>query len=251
VRYRVDELAAACGVSVDTVRFYQGKGLLRRPVRAGRIAWYGDEHLDTLLRVRELKDKGFTLESIRRLLSADVDPADAALVGAVADAAPGHGDGVERWMTLEELARRTGVSSGLLAAVEREGLLVPRRVGDEAMYSESDAAAVAAGLRLLDAGIPLAELLALARAHEHAMAQIAERAIDLFDEFVRRPLRGDPARCDADVERLVSAFNDMFSATKSLVAHHFGRVLLNAALERMDGAGAALGTDAVEGGAET
>ncbi|MDQ3981976.1 MAG: MerR family DNA-binding transcriptional regulator, partial [Actinomycetota bacterium] len=33
MRYRVDELAARAGVSVDTVRFYQARGLLPQPER--------------------------------------------------------------------------------------------------------------------------------------------------------------------------------------------------------------------------
>jgi hypothetical protein len=34
--YRVEELAAATGVGVDTIRFYQGRGLLDAPERRGR-----------------------------------------------------------------------------------------------------------------------------------------------------------------------------------------------------------------------
>ncbi len=43
MRYRVDELAAQCGVSVDTVRFYQAKGLLQPGQREGRVSWYSKE----------------------------------------------------------------------------------------------------------------------------------------------------------------------------------------------------------------
>ena len=65
MEYRVDELAARAGTSVDTVRFYQTRSLLPPPARKGRIAWYSDDHLDRLQRIRRLKDAGFTLESIR------------------------------------------------------------------------------------------------------------------------------------------------------------------------------------------
>ncbi|MEA2499237.1 MAG: hypothetical protein QOH26_1642, partial [Actinomycetota bacterium] len=50
MRYRVDELAGRCGVSVDTIRFYQTKGLLPLPERDGRVGWYGDDHVERLAR---------------------------------------------------------------------------------------------------------------------------------------------------------------------------------------------------------
>src|ERR671914_953483 len=105
MRYRVDALASRAGVSVDTVRFYQAKGLLDAPQREGRVAYYSDRHLETLVRIRDLKDKGFTLASIRRLLAGDLDAADEALVAAIEAPSPGAGD-----LTLDQLAERTGVS---------------------------------------------------------------------------------------------------------------------------------------------
>ena len=230
MRYRVDELAARCGISVDTVRYYQTKGLLPPPVREGRIAWYSDDHLARLRRIRALKGAGFTLGSIRRLLAGELDPPDAALVEALASTLPG--DGGE--LSLAELAEATGVSPALLAAIEREGLLSPRRADGEGRYTAADVAAVKAGLALLEAGLPLSELLALARVHDDAMTKIAERAVDLFVDFVRDPIRA-AARDDAEAaERLVAAFRAMLPATTALVSHHFQRKLFQAALERLE-----------------
>ena len=48
MEYRVEELAKASGLPVDTIRFYQGKGLLPAPRRLGRLAVYGDAHLERL-----------------------------------------------------------------------------------------------------------------------------------------------------------------------------------------------------------
>ena len=52
MRYRVEQLAASCDVSVDTVRFYQSRGLLPQPEREGRVAWYGDDHAERIRRIR-------------------------------------------------------------------------------------------------------------------------------------------------------------------------------------------------------
>src|SRR5437868_8953739 len=89
MRYRVDELAAHCGVSVDTVRFYQARGLLPPGMREGRVAWYSEEHRQRLGRIRDLKEKGFSLATIRRLLAGELDAADEALAGALAAPLPG------------------------------------------------------------------------------------------------------------------------------------------------------------------
>lgn len=229
MRYRVDQLAARAGVSVDTVRFYQSKGLLDQPEREGRVAWYSEDHLERLERIKVLKGKGFTLSSISRLLSGDLDPADEALVLALAEGSPESGT-----FTLEELAERTGVSSALLEAIEREGLLAPRIVDGQSVYSSSDEAVVRAGLELLATGLPLSELLALARQHDEAMRASAKSAVDMFVRFVRDPIRADASSDDEAGAKLVDAFRRMLPATTQLVASHFERLLLAEAGSLLD-----------------
>ena len=236
MRYRVDELATRSGVSVDTIRFYQSKGLVPSPTREGRLAWYSEEHLERVRRVRALKDKGLTLATIRRLLSGELDPPDEALVTALAGPLPGERvSDDERVLTMDELAAETGVSPALLEAIEREGLLQPRIHEGSAHYTASDAAAVKAGLALLEAGLPLSELLALARRHDEAMRGIADEAVEMFVRFVRDPVVDAAGSDEAAAERLVTAFRQMLPATTSLVAHHFRRVLVAAAQARIEG----------------
>jgi DNA-binding transcriptional MerR regulator len=233
MEYRVDELAARAGTTVDTVRFYQSRNLLPPPTRRGRTAWYSDQHLSRLKRIRELKDAGFTLESIRRLLDGEVDAADAALASAVGLGAASPAEGGE-FLTLDELAAATGVSPAVLAAIEREGLLVAHMRDGRPVYTAADAEAVGAGLELLAAGLPLSELLDLARRHDEAMHEVADQAVELFARFVRDPIMASATTDDEAADRLVDAFNRMLPATTSLVAHHFRRVLLTAAQQRME-----------------
>src|ERR1051325_1128259 len=83
VEYRIEQLARTAGVAVDTIRFYQGKGLLDAPRREGRVTWYGDTHLERLRRIRELQQRGFTLTVIQRFLAGELEESDEELVAAV------------------------------------------------------------------------------------------------------------------------------------------------------------------------
>lgn len=243
--YRVEELARACGVTVDTIRFYQTRGLLRPPARDGRRAIYDDHHVERLDRIRALKEQGFSLALIQRTLDGELDVAEQALAGALAagEAGPEAGEPLSR----DELADRAGVPPSLLEALEREGLLVPRADQDTGYpYDTGDLAAVQAGSALLEAGLPLSELLALAREHDQAMRQTADRAVDLFARFVRDPALGraepagdadtEPAAgADAVADHVVGALQAALPAATAIVAHHFRRRLLAAARARLEG----------------
>jgi DNA-binding transcriptional MerR regulator len=224
-------LAAACDVSVDTVRYYQSRGLLPAPEREGRVAFYGPEHTRRIRDVRALQRKGLTLAAIRRVLEGNLGNADADLAAAVHAA---RGDGGEELLPLEEFAQRSGVPASLIQAVEREGIKLGRTVGRQERYTASDIEMVRGALRLLEFGLPLGELLALARETNDAMVRLADRAVALFDEHVRRPIR-DTAGSDREAAaELVEAFDALLPAVTNLVANHFRRVLLARAEERLE-----------------
>ena len=65
--YRVEQLASACDISVDTVRFYQARGLLPPPRREGRVAIYGADHAERIRRIRTLQAQGLSLAVISRV----------------------------------------------------------------------------------------------------------------------------------------------------------------------------------------
>ena len=231
----MEELAWRSGVSVDTVRFYQKQRLLPAPEREGRVAWYTADHLERMERVKELRRRGFTLAIIRRFLTGDLDAADEPLAAAVAEAEAGSGD--EEFLTEAELAEHSGVPLPLIEAVSREGLLVPRIHEGEARYTADDVRIVSAGLKLLQAGLPLAGLLELARRHHAATREVAAHAVELFDVSVRQPLRGSDLPEEEKAERLVEAFRTLLPAVSELVAHHFRRVLLQVAQEHLESVG--------------
>ena len=70
----IGKLAAAGGVGVETIRFYQRKGLLDQPTRASGIRRYGTEDVRRLRFIRQAQAAGFTLAEIKELL--DLDASD-------------------------------------------------------------------------------------------------------------------------------------------------------------------------------
>jgi DNA-binding transcriptional MerR regulator len=233
-RWRVEDLARRADLSVDTIRFYQKRRLLPPPERQGRVAWYGPEHVERLARIRELQADGLPLALIGRVLGGELDATDAPLAAAVAAA---DTDARDEFMTLPELAEQTGIPSDLLDVIVREGLLIPRVQDGEARYTAADVAIVRQGLALVEQGFPLPALLALARAHHEGTREIAERAVALFDDYVRHPLRESDLPDTEKAERLVEAFRVLLPAVNSLVAHHFRRVLLTVAQEHLERVG--------------
>ena len=67
----IGRLAEAGGVGVETIRFYQRRGLLETPTRGNGIRRYGSDDLKRLRFIRQAQAAGFTLEEIRELLDLD------------------------------------------------------------------------------------------------------------------------------------------------------------------------------------
>lgn len=73
--YRIGELAKLAGVTPDTIRYYEKQHMMDHEVRTqGGFRLYTDHDLQRLKFIRHARQLGFTLESIRELLSIRVDP---------------------------------------------------------------------------------------------------------------------------------------------------------------------------------
>jgi DNA-binding transcriptional MerR regulator len=129
----VDEVAATVGLPVRTVRHYQSEKVLQPPVRRGRVAMYGTEHVERLRLIARLQDRGLQLSAIRDALKR-VEKGELWL-----DDWLGLGDQLrapwseERPVVLseDELVERVGDRPGTVAAlvdahlVHRQGGLAP------------------------------------------------------------------------------------------------------------------------------
>lgn len=65
----ISQLATAAAVSIETVRYYQRRGLLHEPVRPpGGVRRYVTADVDQLRFIKRAQTMGFTLEEIKSLL---------------------------------------------------------------------------------------------------------------------------------------------------------------------------------------
>ncbi len=69
VTMTIGRVAAAAGVNVETIRFYQRLGLIEEPARPpGGVRRYGIEFVSRLRFVKRAQQLGFSLAEVQRLL---------------------------------------------------------------------------------------------------------------------------------------------------------------------------------------
>jgi len=216
VDYRVEDLAEAAGVGVDTVRYYQGRKLLPAPRREGRVAWYGDHHLERLREIRDLAQRGFTLAQIRELADAEGDRLLADLAKA---------DAVDPTLDRAELARRADVPELIVDIAVGAGLLPAVGGRGHERFAPDSIEMLAAARDLVSGGAPLGELTQLAMRHVANIESVIDDAIELFKTH------SDESGGSRD--DLVATMHRLVPVASSLVGRHFERTLRSRALARL------------------
>jgi DNA-binding transcriptional MerR regulator len=219
--YRVEELAAEAGITVELLRSYQSRGLLPPPRHVGRVALYGSRHLERLRQIRELKGEGYSLKMIERLFERGARPT--APVVEIDDA--------EETLTLTQVAERCGTPPAVLRSLVASGVLRPRIFGNEQRYTPADVRAVRMLLTLIGTGLPMEEFMRVARLQLEAAEAVAEGAVELFMRYGREPLRNAGLSQKEEAERMVAALRLMSHAATVLMTYNFQRMVLNAAQE--------------------
>lgn len=71
-RYTIGILARHTGIHLETIRYYQRRGLIEEPARPPRgIRHYTGVHARRLQFIRQAQSLGFTLNEVRELLALD------------------------------------------------------------------------------------------------------------------------------------------------------------------------------------
>lgn len=239
--YRVGELADAAGVSVEVIRSYQSKGLLPPPRHVGRDAFYGEHHLERLVAIRALKDRGLSLKAVAAFLEG---------TGPGSGTSPVTGLARNERLTLSDLADRARVPPALLRSLEASGILRPLPGDSERPYTAGDAEAVRMVLTLIGGGVPMEEFMAVAHVQLAAAEAVGKGATDLFMRYIRQPLldEGKPRRVEA--EELAAAFKLFVRTAASLIAYNVERALVASVEAELDRMGTPAERSAVRRAAE-
>lgn len=175
----IEQLAERVGMSVRTVRFYAGRGLVPPPRREGRNGYYGPDHIARLELVRELQAHGFTLQAIEGYLEkipATATPDEVALHRTLlAPWMPDLPETLER-AELEKRAGRALVDEDLELLVAL-GVIEP--TPDEDVFKLAPAH-LAVGMGFLDAHLPIEAALQSRRIIEGHGTALAAELTDLF-----------------------------------------------------------------------
>lgn len=177
----IDELAEATRVPSRTIRFYQSEGALPKPTIRGRVAYYGQAHVERLAQITELQDRGLRIRAIRDVL-ARTAKGEFSLnewIGSHDQLSSPWASDRPKVMTESELgAELEGRRPGLLGELVRVGAI--ERRGDA--YLVESPSRLGLLLRLDAVGMPL-------HTAEGAFAlmqkQLGRLADDLTDYFVK------------------------------------------------------------------
>jgi DNA-binding transcriptional MerR regulator len=227
----IDQLAARTGITVRTIRFYAGRGLLPPPRLRGRTGLYGPDHVARLELVSELSGLGFTLAAIETQLERLPTTADAGELAL-------HRALLTPWVPEQteeldhaELQRRAGrvLSTGELDALEAIGVI--QRL-DDGRFRLHGAGMLGDGLAVLDSGLPTQMWTRAHAVIEKHTAALADDLMALFQDEVLQPFRdrGHPA---GERSRLVAALTQLKPITLRGVVTAFGRAVNRAIRDRL------------------
>lgn len=220
----VEDLATRVGMTVRTVRFYAGRGLIPPPRREGRNGYYGPEHVARLELVRELQAHGFTLSAIEGFLGhlpADASAQDIALQRTLL--APWSSDLTER-LDRTVLEKRSGraLSDDDIELLVALSVIEP--TPEEDVFSVTTAH-LNIGIQMLELGLPVDAARAAQQIFTRHGQQIAEEITDVFRTMVWPTLResDQPAEVvtaiidrykPVSVQALVVAYESAVNETK-------------------------------------
>lgn len=200
----IDQLAAAARMTVRNVRAYAGRGLIQPPRLVGRTGYYGKEHVDRLLLIRDLLDRGYTLAAIEEALEKN---------GGVPAASALEVLGVLSHPRTPQEPERIGVADLVrLAGVESDGAFVDElvahglveRVGEDELVLLQPAI-VRAGAQAISLGLSLESVLRLLPFISTRMAEISEQFVTEVQQQMWQPFAdaGYPADEWPEMLRLI------------------------------------------------
>jgi DNA-binding transcriptional MerR regulator len=186
--FTIDELAEATRVPSRTIRFYQSMGALPKPVIKGRVAYYGEAHIERLSQITALQDRGLQIKAIRDVLQ-QAQKGDFSIQDWLGSheqlSSPWAGDRPKIMTESEIMSELAGRRPGLVGELVRLGVL--ERRGDA--YLVDSPGLLNLVLRLDKVGLPVDTIAGAFKVlHKH----LGRAADDLTSYFVKTELGEDP-----------------------------------------------------------
>lgn len=181
--YTIDELARAANTTVRNIRAYQDKGLLAPPELRGRKGFYFNTHLARLRVIAGLLDRGYSLSSIKELITALEQGIDLRhLMGLESALSSPWTDEEPMLVPMAELLQMFGgnlTPEAILRAAELD-LMRP----EGSMVRVRSMRTLRAGAELVATGIPLEELLDIVRMLRGNVERVANELVRLVGDHV-------------------------------------------------------------------
>ena len=223
--HTIDEIATVARVPSRTIRFYQARGALMPPEIRGRVAYYGEKHVERLRLIAQLQDRGLSIKAIRDLLSS-IDKGETDLaewLGVETALQTSWANDHPRTVTEDELYELAGTRRpGLLADLSRTKLL--ERRGDVLLLLSPALLGVA--MQLEAAGIDLDTAL---KGAEIVRKHVTRTANDLLELLVKRAQDGEIETSDA-----AAMFQTLRPSALEAVRVIFGREMEKALRKLLD-----------------
>lgn len=187
--YTVDELAQAVGMTVRNVRAYAGRGLLPPPRLEGRTGYYNREHVQRLLLVRELLDRGITLQAVEESIRG-ARPATAGHTLDLLHLLDTPHDVETEIMSRDALAALAGVprDNALIHAMEEYGLV---RWLDDDLVEVVHPHVVRIGATAVSLGLGPDRIIGLYPLMRDRLREIADAFVALVLEEIVQPFVAD------------------------------------------------------------
>ncbi len=220
------EISLKTGVAIETIRYYQSIGLLPPTTRLGRHVLYSKVHLDRLIEIKALQERGWSLKAI----AAYLDRNNITTTSSTNRSFSGN-------YSLECLSQLTGVPSAILSALVRDGVLTSKSKNKE-LFSDIDIVITRTALELLNQGLPLIEVLSIAKTYHENVKALTKEATQMLARNIREPLITNLG--EAAAPKTANIYEKMFKAAIELVSLHFEKELALAAFSLLQ----TIGTDA-------
>ena len=233
----IDQLAAAVGLTVRTVRSYTTRGLLPPPRLRGRTGLYGREHLARLHVLRDMLDAGYTLAAAEQVLSA-------APTGVTGPGLDVYRALLSPWQEEDpEVVDRAVLAARFGEPLDDErlgrlvGLGLARPLPDGRLELPRPSL-VRAGLQLRGLGIPMDDVLATQAVLDEQARAMAQACVDLFRGSVWEPFQaagapqeGWEALRDAVQRALPLASQAVLVTFRAALAEQIARAVAQAAAD--------------------